>query len=165
MQRAHRGRHRHDPQRDFVGFVVGDVSYAIAIRAVREVTLPLRVDRLPEAPPAVLGVADYRGAVVPVIDLRIRFGLGPSAEPRRQKWILLAVGGRLVALVVDRVSDVFGTGGSELRPAPPLGGGADVRGLAGVADFDGRMVFVLDVARFRELTEHVSHSLRPGGSA
>ena len=54
----------------------------VASGAVREVTLPLRVDRLPEAPPAVLGVADYRGAVVPVVDLRLRFGLGPSPEPR-----------------------------------------------------------------------------------
>jgi purine-binding chemotaxis protein CheW len=160
-----RNRHRHDPQRDLVGFTVGDVSYAVAIRAVREVTLPLRIDRLPQAPDAVLGVADYRGAVVPVVDLRRRFGLDPSGSPRRQKWIFLDVGGRVVALVVDRVSDVFGTAGRELKPAPPLGGGADARGLAGVTELDGRLVFVLDVTRFRELTERVASLAPPGGSA
>lgn len=161
-----RNRHRHDPQRDLVGFSVGDVSYAVAIRSVREVTLPLRIDRLPQAPESVLGVADYRGAVVPVVDLRVRFGLGASGTPRKQKWIFLDVGGRIVALVVDRVSEVFGTGGAELRPAPPLGGGADLRGLAGVTNLDGRLVFVLDVTRFRELTDRIA-SLAPrdsGGS-
>lgn len=159
-----RSRHRHDPQRDLVGFTVGDVSYAVPIRSVREVTLPLRIDRLPQAPPAVLGVADYRGAVVPVVDLRVRFALPPSPEPRRQKWILLDVGDRLVALVVDRVSDVFGTGGAELRPAPPLGGGADLRALAGVTNFEGRLVFVLEVGRFRELTQSML-SMVPGAIA
>jgi purine-binding chemotaxis protein CheW len=156
-----RSRHRHDPHRDLVGFTVGTTSYAVPIRAVREITLPLRIDRLPQAPPAVIGVADYRGAIVAVVDLRIRFGLAPTVEPGREKWVLLDVGGRLVALVVDRVSDVFGTGGAELRPAPPLGGGADVRGLAGVTQLDGRLVFVLDVGRFRELTQSVV-SLPPG---
>lgn len=151
-----RSRHRHDPQRDLVGFFVGDVSYAVPIRAVREISLPLRIDRLPQAPPAVLGVADCRGAIVPVVDLRVRFGLPPSEEPRRQKWILLDVGDRLIALVVDRVSEVFGTGGAELRPAPPLGGGADIRGLAGVTNYEGGLVFVLEVARFRELTQSLA---------
>lgn len=160
-----RNRHRHDPQRDLVGFTVGEVSYAVAIRAVREVTLPLYVDRLPKAHNAVLGVADYRGAIVPVVDLRIRFGLPPTTEPRKQKWILLDVGMRLVALVVDRVSDVFGTGGADLQPAPPLGGGADVRGLAGVTHLDGRLVFVLDVSKFKELTERIAASISPPGGA
>ena len=68
-----RSRHRHDPHRDLVGFTVGTTSYAVPIRAVREITLPLRIDRLPQAPPAVIGVADYRGAIVAVVDLRIRF--------------------------------------------------------------------------------------------
>lgn len=158
-----RSRHRHDPQRDFVGFTVGDVSYAVAIKSVREVTLPLRIDHLPQAPESVLGVADYRGAVVPVVDLRLRFGLPSSPLGKKQKWILLDVGGKLVALVVDRVSDVFGTGGAELRPAPALGGGADLRGLAGVTHLDGRLVFVLDVSKFRALTERAL-SLAPGAA-
>ncbi|MBK6693442.1 MAG: purine-binding chemotaxis protein CheW [Myxococcales bacterium] len=149
-----RPRTRHDPRRDLVGFVVGDVSYAVAIGAVREVTLPLRIDALPQAPPAVLGVADYRGVIVPVIDLRQRFGL-PAAPLLRRKWLLCDVGGRQVALVVDRVSEVFGTAGAALRPPPLLGTGADVRGLAGVTELDGRLVFVLDVMRFAELTAQV----------
>ena len=77
------------------------------------------------------GVADYRGEVVPVIDLRVRFGLPEAEVTRRTKWIIVDVDARFVALVVDAVTEVFGTGGQELRPVPSLGGGDDVRGISG----------------------------------
>jgi purine-binding chemotaxis protein CheW len=100
-----------------------------------------------------MGVADYRGQVVPVVDLRARFGL-PSAEiTRRTKWIVVEVADRVVALVVDGVTEVFGTGGADIRPAPSLGGGDDERGIAGVASQAGALVFVLDTARLRDITE------------
>src|SRR5690606_25772352 len=82
---------RHDPSKNLVGFQVGDVLYAVRIEAVREIVNPLEIVALPSAPRAVRGVADYRGVVVPVLDLRERFGLLP-AESRRTKWIVLDVG-------------------------------------------------------------------------
>jgi purine-binding chemotaxis protein CheW len=145
-------RHRHD-SKSLVGFVVGDVSYAVPIARVTEITNPLEVVELPHAPHAVCGVADYRGDVVTVVDLRIRFGLPKSERTRRTKWIVVDVGGRHVALVVDAVTEVFGTGGAELRPAPLLGGGDDKRGIAGVTTYSGALVFVLDPGRLRELTD------------
>src|SRR5580704_5987759 len=120
-------RHRHDPSKDFVGFVVGEVEYAVAIAHVKEIANPLDIVVLPHAPRAVVGVADYRGEVLPVIDLRLRFGLPPAEVNRRTKWIVVEVASRLAALVVDGVTEVFGTAGAELRPAPPLAGD-DVRG-------------------------------------
>jgi purine-binding chemotaxis protein CheW len=143
---------RHDPSKSLVGFVVGEVRYAVSISRVRELTNPLPLVALPHAPPAVIGVAEYRGEVVPVVDLRLRFGLPPAPETRRTKWIVLDYNERFVALVVDAVVEVFGTGGSELRPAPSLGGGEDVRGIAGVTNLGDNMVFVLDAGRFAELT-------------
>ncbi len=145
-------RQRHDPSKNLVGFVVGDVEYAVVIGAVREIANPLAVVALPRAPPAVSGVADYRGEVVPVVDLRVRFGLTASALTRRTKWIILDVGDRFAALVVDAVTEVFGTGGAELLPAPSLGGGDDMRGITSVTRHAGTLVFVLDHTRFRELT-------------
>src|SRR5438552_8439758 len=146
-------RQRHDPLKNLVGFVVGDVEYAISIGRVREIATPLAVVTLPHAPHGISGVADYRGDVVPVIDLRSRFGLGEAPDSRRTKWIVVDVGGRFAALVVDAVTEVFGTGGVEPRPAPSLGGGEDIRGIEGVTKHMGTLVFVLDVARFAELTE------------
>ncbi len=143
---------RHDPLKSLVGFVVGDVHYAIAIARVRELVNPMPVIAVPHAPTAVVGVADYRGDVVPVVDLRVRFGLAPAEPTRRTKWIVIDLTDRHVALVVDAVTEVFGTGGSDLRAAPALGGGEDMRGFAGVTNLGNRMVFVLDPTRFAELT-------------
>jgi purine-binding chemotaxis protein CheW len=173
-------RYRHDPSKNLVGFVVGDVEYAVAIARVREIANPLSLVTLPHAPRSVVGVADYRGDVVPVVDLRIRFALPPADATRKTKWIVVDLGsavegtgghaihsrpseqskpggapGPLLALVVDAVTDVFGTGGAELRPPPALGGGEDVRGIAGVASHSGGLVFVLDTTRLRDLAAAV----------
>lgn len=159
-------RHRHDPSKNFVGFVVGNVEYAVAIARVKEITSPLPVVSLPHAPRSVVGVADYRGDVVSVVDLRSRFGLQTAPVTRKTKWIVVDVaeaaldrsggggpGRALVALVVDAVTEVFGTGGSDLRPAPQLGSGEDVRGIAGVTTHSEGLVFVLDTTRLRDLAE------------
>lgn len=142
---------RPDPQKSLVGFAVGDVSYAVPIADVREIVNPLQLTELPHAPPAVVGVADHRGDVIPVVDLRVRFGLRPLADRQRSKWILVHVETRLIGLIVDRVLDVFGTSGAEIRPAPSLGGGEEARGILGVTSYDGMLTFVLDVSRFDEL--------------
>lgn len=162
-------RQRHDPSKDLVGFLVGEVMYAVRIEVVREIVNPLPVVGLPRAPATVKGVADYRGEVVPVIDLRERFGLPEVARSRKTKWIVLDVGlaaskaeaGRgaadtranHAALVVDSVSEVFGLAGGELRPAPPLGAGDETRGIEGVTTLGSRLVFVLDARAFGAVTQ------------
>jgi purine-binding chemotaxis protein CheW len=146
-------RQRHDPSKNLVGFVVGDVDYAVAIARVKEIANPMPVVALPHAPQAVVGVADFRGEVIPVVDLRARFGLAAASVTRKTKWIVVDVTGRLVAIVVDGVTEVFGTGGAELRPPPALGGGNDLRGIMGVTSHGGSLVFVLDTARLRDLTD------------
>jgi purine-binding chemotaxis protein CheW len=144
-------KHRPDPQKSLVGFVVGDVRYAVPIASVREIVNPLPLTPLPHSPHAIAGVADHRGEVIPVVDLRTRFGLPPATDRRRAKWILVDVENRAVGLAVDGVTEVFGTGGAELKPAPALGGGDDLRGIVGVTTHDEALVFVLDVARFDSL--------------
>src|SRR6478735_8601415 len=147
---------RSDPQKSLVGFTVGDVRYAVPIDHVREIVNPLPLTELPHAPPTISGVADHRGEIVPVVELRVRFGLPKLFDPRRAKWILIDVTGRGVALCVDRVTEVFGTLGADLKPAPALGGGDDVRGIAGVVSRDGGLVFILDVGEFDVLTSPLS---------
>lgn len=146
-------RPRHDAERSLVGFVVGDVAYAIEIAHVRELVAPLPLTVLPHMPPAVVGVANHRGEVVPVVDLRLRFGVPATTGERRIKWILVRVGDRTVGLVVDAITDVFGVANGELRPAPGLGTGDEVRGISAVVPYEGAFVFVLDVERFETLIE------------
>jgi purine-binding chemotaxis protein CheW len=157
-------RQRLDPNRSLVGFVVGEVAYAVPISAVKEIVSPLQLTELPYAPPAVAGVADHRGEVVPIINLRRRFGLPSTPDMRKHKWILVEVGGKTVGLIVDRVTEVFGTGGAELRPAPALGDGDDLRGLAGVTLHQGELIFVLDVDRFETLTKSLDQAALLGAA-
>ncbi len=145
-------RHRPDPEKSLVGFLVGTVHYAVPISSVREIVNPLPVVGLPHAPTSVTGVADHRGEVVPIIDLRRRFGLESDDDDQRAKWILVDVEDRAVGLRVDAVTEVFGTGGAELRQAPALGDGDDSRGILGVTTYGDDMVFVLDVGSFERLT-------------
>jgi purine-binding chemotaxis protein CheW len=152
---------RPDPQKSLVGFVVGEVAYAVPISAVREIINPVALTELPHAPRAVAGVADHRGEIVPIFDLRVRFGLSPLPDPRRAKWILIDVEGRGIGLMVDRVTDVFGTGGAEIKPPPVLGGGEDTRGIAGVTTRDGELTFVLDVDRFESLLDPILQQSLP----
>lgn len=151
-------RHRSDPQKNLVGFVVGPVSYAVDIARVREIVNPLEVTPLPHMPSEVAGVSDHRGEVIPVIDLRVRFGLEPTENARSTKWILLHAGGeRSVGIVVDSVTEVFGAV-EGVRPTPEVGGNRDVRGIAGVVTHNGRLTFVLETGRFIDLFESLSAS-------
>jgi purine-binding chemotaxis protein CheW len=172
-------RQRHDPTKNLVGFLVGDVAYAVRIETVREIVNPLEIIELPRAPISVRGVAAFRGEVVPVIDLRVRFGLGPSTSSRN-KWVVIDVApkpkiiphepappkaiGRFVALVVDSVTEVFGTGGEAVRPAPTLGTGDDLRGIEGVATYAGGLVFVLDVRSFSGVADAALREVPPSST-
>ena len=154
-----RRKERPDPNKSLVGFIVGDVAYAVPIASVKEIVNPAPLTALPYLSTAVAGVADHRGDVIVVVDLRARFGLMPSTDQSRTKWVLLGVGGRTVGLIVDQVTDVFGTGNQQMRPAPSLGAGKDERGIAGVTTHSGRLTFVLDVYRLEALTAEVSEEV------
>ena len=142
-------RRRGNRQKDLVGFQIGDVAYAVDIHRVREILNPLPTVELPQAPSAVIGVADHRGAVVPIIDLRRRFDLEPLPVTRRTKWVVVDRGGMGVGLVVDRVTDVFGAGPAEQRNVPTL---TRQRGIQAVFSHDSTLVFVLDVDLVTEVT-------------
>jgi purine-binding chemotaxis protein CheW len=159
-------RNRADPQKNLVGFVVGNVHYAVDIGRVRAIVNPLAVTPLPHTPPEITGVSDYRGDVVPVIDLRARFGLPPEEPTRQTKWILVDPSDRLIGIIVDEVTNVFGTGGEDLRPTPDVGGRRDVRGIMGVASHNGRLTFVLDTSRLIEIVQHIDMDslVTPGAS-
>lgn len=156
------------PERQLVLFGVGAVVYGLPIERVREVVNPQDVIPLPHAPSTIVGVTDHRGEVVPVVDLRTRFGLPPIEDPdarRRAKWIMVDVGEpgspQPIAAAVDTVHNVY-LAREPLRPPPPLGGGEDTRGILGVlgrasaVQGETGLVFVLDLARLRALIEPVA---------
>jgi|GEM_PF-612498 len=155
-----------DREKNLVGFLLEDVRYAVEIRRVREIVRPLPLVSLPHAPPTIIGVADHRGEVIPVLDVRRRLGLAPAVPGSRTKWVLVTVASRGVALVVDAVSDVFAASEQERREVPTTGAGDSARAISAVFGYRGSLVFVLDVDRVAAGTEELelppSASERPG---
>lgn len=128
-------------------FTLAGAEYGIDILAVREIRAWSRATRIPQAPAYVLGVLNLRGAIVPVIDLRRRFGLEPGEYGATTVTIVVAVGDRLFGLVADSVSDVFDAHGDRIKPVPELGSTVDTRFLRGLVGDGDRMVMLLDVDR------------------
>jgi purine-binding chemotaxis protein CheW len=152
-------RRRTDRSKNLVGFRIAGVSYAVDILRVREIINPLPIVPIPHAPPAVLGVSDHRGEVVPILDVRRRFGLPPADLSRKGKWIVVELGDRLVGLVVDSVTEVFGAGPADQRSVPSIGVGDSARGIAAVYAYHEELVFVLDVDRIAAVAEVLDMSM------
>jgi purine-binding chemotaxis protein CheW len=162
MRAKEHRRRAADRDKNLVGFLIGDLAYAVEIARVREIVRPLPLVPLPHAPPAIIGVADHRGEVVPVLDVRRRLALPAVAPTRRTKWILVGMPRRSAALVVDAVTDVFAATPEEKREVPSVGAGDQARGFSAVYGHRGSLVFVLDVDRIAAAADLVE---LPGSSA
>jgi len=103
-----------------LAFVVGGQPYAVPILVVQEIRRYSEPTVLPGVPPHVLGVINLRGTVVPVFDLRLRFGLGTAVFDRLTVTIIVVVGGRYVGIVADEVSKVMAPEVSAYREGPEL---------------------------------------------
>lgn len=151
-------RRRMGGKKSLVGFTLAGGSYAVAIDEVREVVQPTPLTILPKAPSSVAGVADHRGEVIVVVDLRHHFALHVPPRPLREKWILLR--NSAVALVVDQVTDVLGATEEELRPAPRVRGEAH-RGIKGMIATERSLSFLIDVRLFEEISESLRFTVSP----
>ncbi|MDO1530412.1 chemotaxis protein CheW [Fulvimonas sp. R45] len=120
-------------------------EYAIDILAVREIRGWTAVTRIPQAPHYVLGVLNLRGAIVPVLDLRLRFGLPREDYDATTVTVIVTVAGRLFGVVVDGVSDVLDVAADAVKPVPDMGTAVDTEYLKGLTAVAERMVLLLDV--------------------
>lgn len=118
-------------------FRVAGEDYAVDIQRVREIINPLPVTPVPRAPAFIEGVVRLRSEVIPVVDVRKRFG-HPAAPPtRRTKFVVVRIGGRRIALVVDEVTEVVRLARSEIRPAPTFADAGAPRFFLGVCGGEG----------------------------
>jgi len=139
--------------REVLVFVLGKEEYGVDILKVQEIRGYEKVTPIPAAPAYLKGVVNLRGIIVPVIDLRIKFGM---ADPKYDSFtvvIILRLATRVIGMVVDGVSDVVALAPSEVKPAPQLGSLVDSSFLAGLATQGDRMVLLLDIERFLSSAE------------
>jgi len=141
----------------FLAFVLGGEHFAMDIRSIKEVIQYGSLTEVPLMPDFIRGVINLRGAVVPVIDLSVRFGRPATEVARRTCVVILEVedAGDVVELgvIVDHVSEVLEIGASDIEPAPTFGSNLRSEFLAGVGKVGGRFVILLDVNHVLSIDE------------
>ena len=136
-----------------LAFRLGGEEYGVDILKVQEIRGHDAVTRIANAPDHIKGVVNLRGIIVPVIDLRLRFGLDCRDGDQSSVVIVLNIGNRIIGMVVDSVSDVISLGADEIRPAPRMGSALDTDFLLGIGTIDGRMLILLDIERLMSSEE------------
>ena len=138
-------------QTQLLTFLLAGDSYAVSILRVREIIEYDAVTRVPNVPPSIRGVINLRGAVVPVVDLPVRFGLGESRVTKRSCVIIVEVdvnGDRLVmGLMADAVSQVIELPPGDIEPPPAFGTRVRVDFLKGLGKIGKGFVLILDIDR------------------
>jgi purine-binding chemotaxis protein CheW len=131
----------------FLTFTLDGEAYGVDILAVQEIKGGAAVTPVPNTPRHVRGVMNLRGAIVPVVDLRLRLGMAPAEEDQAAVIVVVRVGTHPCGLAVDSVSDVLDLAPEAIEPPPAAAaraGGGTVRGIAKAED---RLVVLLDVER------------------
>jgi len=125
---------------ELISFRIGDQEFCLDIMAVREIRGWTQATPLPHSPPFVRGVINLRGAVLPILDLKARFGLGETEPSARSVIIVVHVGHRLVGLLVDAVSEILAADPVTVQPTPNVGCDMVSRFVRGIIALEGRMV-------------------------
>jgi purine-binding chemotaxis protein CheW len=131
--------------KQYISFKIGGEEYAIDIMAVREIKGWTETTSLPNQAQHILGVMNLRGTIVPVFDLRCRFGMGLTEATRSHVVIIVAVQDRIVGLLVDAVSDILTIDSSEIRPVPEMDRGVATDFLSGIVSINDSMVVILSL--------------------
>lgn len=131
----------------FITFTIGNEEYGIDIMAVREIKGWTETTVMPKAPPHVRGVINLRGVIIPIYDLRARFGLGLTETTKTHVIIIVSVGARIVGLLVDAVSDILAVDRDAIRPPPDMEQKGDDWFVDGLVALGERMVTLVSLDR------------------
>lgn len=146
-------------QQDEQQLVVFDLSseaYGVDIGAVREIIRLQDITKVPRTPEFVEGVINLRGKVIPVVDLRKRFGLPAEEESKENRIVVVDIGAQDIGVVVDAVTEVLRIATESVEPPASVITTADSEYLLGIAKLDSRLIILLDLERVLTETEHSS---------
>ena len=128
-----------------VVFELGDESFGVDISRVQDINRMQEITEIPHAPESVVGVINLRGRVIPVIDLRKRFGLPDAVHTKDTRIVVVHLEGNLIGVIVDAVSQVLRIPADIVEPPSPVLAGVDSRYLRGIAKLDDKLVILLDL--------------------
>ncbi|MCX6081230.1 MAG: chemotaxis protein CheW [Chloroflexi bacterium] len=140
-------------EQQLVVFDLAGESYGINIAAVESIIKMQTITQLPQAPVYVKGVTNLRGSVLPVIDLRTRFGLDVREIVRETRIIIIMMGAIKVGVVVDAVSEVLRVPEESIEPLPALVSSVNTIFLKGIVHLVDRLIILLDLGKVLDIGE------------
>ena len=137
----------------FLTFQLGDELYGVDILRVQEIKGYTTVTKIPNTPPHIKGVLNLRGTIVPIIELRTKFGMPTIDYTMFTVIVVVVVQEKIMGLVVDAVSDVLDIDRKDIQPPPEFGAKVDVSFLKGVGKSGDKLVALLDMDRLLSDTD------------
>ncbi|SFV56303.1 Positive regulator of CheA protein activity (CheW) [hydrothermal vent metagenome] len=132
-----------------VGFIIGEEEYAVPILSIQEIIKPIGWTRVPQTPDYVLGVFNLRGSVIPLIDLRRKFGLPPKKQDEETRFIVMKNGDDVAGFVIDRLTMALRLAKKDIGPAPDTVDGDDTI-IEGVGKRENNILTILKVDKLLE---------------
>ena len=133
-----------------VGFRIGAETFGVPIARVKEIVRVPAITAIPEAPACVEGVINLRGKIIPVVDLRKRFGEEAAAPGKKSRILVAEAESKLVGLLVDSASEVLNIPRSAVEDPPDVFDEHDLRYVTGVGKLDSRLIILLDLTKVLE---------------
>ena len=129
----------------YLTFRLGDAEYGLEILKVQEIRSYSAITPIPNTPRAVRGVMNLRGHIIPVVDLRVTFGMSEAEYSRFAVVVVVSIAGKIVGLLADGVSDVLTLARTDIQPPPDFGAPIEARLISGMAKAGEKLVILLDV--------------------
>ncbi len=145
----------------YLTFFLAGEEYGVEILRVQEIISMMPITRVPRTPPYIRGVINLRGKVIPIMDLREKFGMPASTEPE-QVMIVVQVGGVQIGVVADKVSEVASIASEDIDPTPDFGAEFHTEFLLGLGKSNGRLRLLLDIERVLSTDEVTAIASLPG---
>lgn len=130
----------------YLTFVLAEEEYGLEILKVREIIGVMNITKVPQTPDFVQGVINLRGKVLPVVDLRVKFGL-PRVDYDEKTCTIVVDVGLLMGIIVDTVQEVYNIPGSDIEPAPRLGTEVDTSFILGMGKVKEDVKILLDIEK------------------
>jgi len=137
-----------------VSFNIGEEEFGVDILKVQEINRMVDVTRVPNTPEYVDGVINLRGKVIPIIDLRRRFGMERKEKDKNTRIIVVELNSKVLGFVVDAVSEVLRINKSLSEPPPPIIAGIESDYITAIAKLENRLLILLDLERVLTAEEH-----------
>jgi len=138
---------------EFLTFVLGSEAYGLEILKVQEIRGYDAVTQIANTPAFIKGVINLRGKIVPIVDLRVKFKMGKVEYNEFTVVIILNLGGRVVGIVVDGVSDVMQLEESQIRAVPDIVASIDTQYITGLASVGEKMFILVDIEKLMNSQE------------